>query len=284
MGVVVFVGSIVLTLLNVLSGSSDFTRVERNADKTPKLYSYSNEGVIGAACANANGEGCTNAGWKPQDGDIPIWIQLAIFIPLSNIVMGYLEGSQIAILALEKAPAKTIKRLHRSAYFGHKLSQQRDNVRRYLLGRQFLVVFVDFIAAHSMGLGGLGILVPVSQLYPQLLGASNPMWFMGTWGSKGVLLLALIMEFTGLCHFSWGLFSVFIFIRSFAIKGDEKADVGSVGQEVDISGGAGITAEDEEAVDDIGALQRIVIEQQHKIELLERTLNESGQAGDGNQT
>lgn len=211
----------------------------------------------------------------PESGDVSIWIQLFVFLPFSNIVMGYLEGSQIAILALEKAPPKTIKRIHRQAYFGHKLTQQRDNVRRYLLGRQFLVVFVDFIAAHSMGLGGLGILVPVSQLYPQLLAASNPMWFMGTWGSKGVLLLALIMEFCGLCHFSWGLFTAFFVIRKMVIGDDEKADVGSVGMEVVISGG--VTAEDEAACDDVEELQSIVVEQKQKIELLERTI--AGQAG-----
>jgi len=189
--------------------------------------------------------------------------------------MGYLEGSQIAILALEKAPPKVVKRANRSAYFGHKLTQQRDNVRRYLLGRQFMVVFVDFIAAHSMGLGGLGILVPVSQLYPQLLAATNPIWFMGTWGSKGVLLLALVMEFLGFCHFSWGLFATFIFIRKLIRGKDaaENADVGGVGQKVDISGG-GVSAEDELAVDDIAELQRIVIAQQGRIELLNKTIEE----------
>merc|ERR1712048_684349 len=181
-------------------------------------------------------------------------------------IMGFLEGSQIAILALEKAPAAVIKRTHRDAYFGHKLTQQRDNVRRYLLGRQFFVVFVDFIAAHSMGIGGLGILVPVSQLYPQLLAASNPAWFMSTWGSKGVLLLALIMEFCGFCHFSWGLFTIFFVIRNL-VQSEEKADVGSVGQAVDIAG-ADVVAVDETS-QDLGQLQVTVAEQQEKIRQLE---------------
>merc|ERR550525_859736 len=178
--------------------------------------------------------------------------------------MGYLEGSQIAILALEKAPAAVIKRAHRDAYFGHKLTQQRDNVRRYLLGRQFLVVYVDFIAAHSMGIGGLGILVPVSQLYPQLLAASNPAWFMSTWGSKGVLLLALIMEFCGFCHFSWGLFTVFFVTRNL-VQSEEKADVGSVGQAVDIAGVDVAQAD----TTDIGELQDKVTKQQERIRTLE---------------
>jgi len=254
---------------NIIGGKSDFTKVDRHQSGDLK-----GQPIVYPDIAWP--------GWKVEEGagDVNIWVQLLIFLPFSNIVMGYLEGSQIAILALEKAPAKTVKRVHRDAYFGHKLTQQRDNVRRYLLGRQFLVVFVDFIAAHSMGLGGLGILVPVSQLYPQILAASNPMWFMGTWGSKGVLLLALIMEFTGLCHFSWMLFSIFLFARRMVTsEADDKADVGSVGQAVDISGG-GVNADDEAAVDDLEELQKIVVEQKLKIDVLEKTLKANG---DGNQ-
>jgi len=252
-GVVVFCGSLYFIIDNILSGSSDFTIVERDADGKPvvdltKPY----------------------PGWNPEVGDVHILIQLLLFFPVSNIIMGFLEGSQIAILALEKAPKAVIKRTHRDAYFGHKLTQQRDNVRRYLLGRQFFVVFVDFIAAHSMGIGGLGILVPVAQLYPQLLAASNPAWFMSTWGSKGVLLLTLVIEFSGLCHFSWGLFTIFFVIRNL-VQSEEKANIGSVGQAVDIAGGADVVAVDAET-QDLGQLQITVAEQQEKIRELERQI------------
>jgi len=281
-GLTVFVGSIYFILENILSGKSDFTKVYTcSADEVEAAINKDNNGYFDA-CSYA-GEpkryvGLAYPGWKPKDGlgDVSIWIQLLFFLPFSNIIMGYLEGSQIAILALEKAPPKVVKRTNRDAYFGHKLTQQRDNVRRYLLGRQFMVVFVDFIAAHSMGLGGLGILVPVSQLYPQLLAATNPIWFMGTWGSKGVLLLALIMEFLGFCHFSWGLFTAFIVLRKLFRGKDaaENADVGSVGQAVDISGGSGLSEEDMQAVDDVAELQRIVVEQQYRIAALNKTLEE----------
>jgi len=249
-GVVVFCGSLYFICDNILGGHSDFTIVERDADGKPVVD-----------------ENLPYPGWKAEIGDVHILIQLLLFFPVSNIIMGFLEGSQIAILALEKAPAAVIKRTHRDAYFGHKLTQQRDNVRRYLLGRQFFVVFVDFIAAHSMGIGGLGILVPVSQLFPQLLAASNPAWFMSTWGSKGVLLLTLIIEFTGLCHFSWGLFTIFFVIRNL-VQSEEKANVGSVGQAVDIAG-AGVAEVDAVDSDDIGQLQITVAEQQEKIRQLE---------------
>jgi len=278
-GLVVFVGSIYFILENILSGKSDFTKVYTctEADVT-NGENFEGDDIYHCSAVGAprNYVGVAYPGWKTKEGlgDVSIWIQLLFFLPFSNIIMGYLEGSQIAILALEKAPPKVVKRTNRDAYFGHKLTQQRDNVRRYLLGRQFMVVFVDFIAAHSMGLGGLGILVPVSQLYPQLLAATNPIWFMGTWGSKGVLLLALIMEFLGFCHFSWGLFTAFIVLRKCFRGKDaaENADVGSVGQAVDISGGA-VSAEDMDAVDDADELQRIVIEQKYRIAMLKKTLD-----------
>jgi len=276
----VFVGSIYFILENILSGKSDFTKVYTCDEvgeviEGDEIYHCS---AVGAPRNYVGVAGVAYPGWKPKEGlgDVSIWIQLLFFLPFSNIIMGYLEGSQIAILALEKAPPKVVKRTNRDAYFGHKLTQQRDNVRRYLLGRQFMVVFVDFIAAHSMGLGGLGILVPVSQLYPQLLAATNPIWFMGTWGSKGVLLLALIMEFLGFCHFSWGLFTAFIVLRKLFRGKDaaENADVGSVGQAVDISGGTGLSEADMQAVDDVSELQRIVVEQQYRIAALNKTLEE----------
>jgi len=308
-GVVVFVGGVALTILNVINGNSDFTRIKwhespysgycKNVQGATVKFTActditknSDTGLPTAAvpdvcgeqsCLNeggkwvpdkikpwqgdANGDGLTKGGaWVSESGDISIWIQLLLFIPLSNIAMGFLEGTQIAILALEKAPAATIKRVHRDAYFGAKLTTQRDNVRRYLLGRQFLVVFVDFIAAHTMGLGGLGILVPVAQLYPQLTAATNPMWFMGSWGSKTVLLLCLLMEFCGFCHFSWALFTIFYTVRHM-VKGDDNGDeVGSVGAAVDISGGLGETQGPPQSLDE---LRTIVIDQQNKIRRLE---------------
>jgi len=247
-GIVVFVGSLYFICDNILGGHSDFTIVKRDADGKPIVVDPK-----------------SYPGWEAEYGDVHILIQLLLFFPVSNIIMGFLEGSQIAILALEKAPAAVIKRTHRDAYFGHKLTQQRDNVRRYLLGRQFFVVFVDFIAAHSMGIGGLGILVPVSQLFPQLLAASNPAWFMSTWGSKGVLLLTLVIEFTGLCHFSWGLFTIFFVIRNL-VQSEEKSDIGSVGQAVDIAGGQAVGAIEE---DNVEQLQITVKEQQERIQALE---------------
>jgi len=284
-GFLVFLGGCFLTVWNVVTGYSDFTRIEWELSDTEgfckdstglQLTDFTSaeecagEGTwVGAKIAPITDD---DGLWKPLEGDIPVWVQLAIFIPISNILMGFLEGSQIAILALEKAPPRTVKRVHRAAYFGHKLSQQGENVRRYLLGRQFLVVFVDFIAAHTMGLGGLMILVPVSQLYPQLIAASNPMWFLGTWGSRFILLMALTMEFFGFCHFSWFLFITFTVIRKCFRTGEEGDVIGSVGQALNIDDPTNVVFDanpDEEQGDaefkDVQELQSVIIQQKKEI-------------------
>merc|ERR1719471_1574629 len=184
-GVVVFCGSLYFICDNILGGHSDFTIVERDADGKPVVD-----------------ENLPYPGWKAEIGDVHILIQLLLFFPVSNIIMGFL---------------------------------------------------------------GLGILVPVSQLFPQLLAASNPAWFMSTWGSKGVLLLTLVIEFTGLCHFSWGLFTIFFVIRNL-VQSEEKSDIGSVGQAVDIAGGQAVAAIEE---DNVEQLQITVKEQQERIQALE---------------
>jgi len=299
-GFLVFLGGCFLTVWNVVIGASDFTRIEWEISST-EGYCKDLKGLrvedqtTAAECVGDNkwvGNRITpilddDGQWIPVTGDIPIWVQLAIFIPVSNILMGFLEGSQIAILALEKAPAKTVKRVHRAAYFGTKLSQQGENVRRYLLGRQFLVVFVDFIAAHTMGLGGLMILVPVSQLYPQLIAASNPMWFLGTYGSRFILLVALTMEFLGFCHFSWFLFISFTLIRKCFRKEGEKDTIGSVGQALNIDGdnvgefNARPEDEDIAGFQDVDELQKIVVEQRAVIKEKDARIAqlEAGQGG-----
>lgn len=135
----------------------------------------------------------------------PQLVLLLVVVPLMSILLMFLEGSQIAVLALEKAPGRQIKRMHRPAYFGHKISQVRDNVRRYLLGRQFLVVFGDFVAAKCYGMAGIGYIV-IIEVYPRLVALKNPMYWLGTWGSRFVLLLAILIEFLGFTHFAWGLY------------------------------------------------------------------------------
>jgi hypothetical protein len=103
------------------------------------------------------------------------------------------------------------------------------NVQRFLVGRQFFVVFVVFICAQlttysrlkidwmppfmftaiiSTGLPGALIVLSFGQLMPQLIATTNPITFMNFPGTWSVVQLCLCFESTGVTHFSWVLAAV----------------------------------------------------------------------------
>lgn len=123
-------------------------------------------------------------------------------------------------------PAKAIR-----ARASHRLAtaQRGLNVQRFLVGRQFFVVFVVFLAAQlttypglpkdsmpkwlyiaiiNTGLPGALVVLAFGQLMPQLIAATHPITMMNLVGSYQVIQLALGFEFIGITHFSWLLASV----------------------------------------------------------------------------
>lgn len=141
------------------------------------------------------------------------------------VLLGYLEGLQVAILALEKIPSERIIG-HSRAYQTHKLATGRGglNVQRFLIGRQFFVVFVVFLCAQlttypdlprgdipdflftmviDTGLPGALIVLAFGQLVPQLIASTHPVLFMNLPGTVYVVHLTLFFEFSGITHFSW---------------------------------------------------------------------------------
>lgn len=78
----------------------------------------------------------------------PPWVHFVIFA-FAVTLLAYLEGLQVAILALQKVNGETFRDKKR-AYTNHVLATARDgiNVQRFLVGRQFFVVFVVFLSAQ----------------------------------------------------------------------------------------------------------------------------------------
>ena len=66
------------------------------------------------------------------------------------ILLAYLEGLQVAILALEHTNIDGLRERYPRAHVTHALSTAYDglNVQRFLVGRQFFVVFVVFLCAQ----------------------------------------------------------------------------------------------------------------------------------------
>jgi len=178
------------------------------------------------------------AGLAPLEGHPIILYCLFVF---SVSLLGMLEGLQIAILNLERANAERFKHMKR-AYTNHKLATRHHglNVQRFLVGRQFFVVFVVFLSAQlttysdltwdipkwlfiliiDTGFPGVMVVLSFGQLMPQLVAATHPITFMNIPGAWGVIQIALGFEAIGITHFSWVLtfFTKFIFRMS---KGDK---------------------------------------------------------------
>ena len=142
------------------------------------------------------------------------------------VLLGYLEGLQVAILALERVDGASFRTSHPRAFVVHRLSTAQGglNVQRFLVGRQFFVVFVVFLCAQlttfptlskdgwpnwlfiliiDTGLVGALVVLAFGQLMPQLVAATHPVALMNLPGAWSVVQLALCFESLGVTHFSW---------------------------------------------------------------------------------
>ena len=63
-------------------------------------------------------------------------------------LLGYLEGLQVAILALEKMDCAVFRESHARGYRLISKCKEGRNVERFLVGRQFFVIFVVYLTAQ----------------------------------------------------------------------------------------------------------------------------------------
>jgi hypothetical protein len=152
------------------------------------------------------------------------------------ICMTYLEGMNLCVLALEKVPNEQVALINPGAVASHKLiiGGHGDPVRRFLLGRQFCVVWMDFIISRISGLWGLAITVFLAQVMAQIVAATNPAYWMALPGARLMLLLSLGVEKLGVCHFGW--FMGYTAQRVGEYFGILKPEPYSVGMKVEIQG------------------------------------------------
>jgi hypothetical protein len=90
---------------------------------------------------------CIGADYAALPGHPALHYFLFLF---SIILLAYLEGLQVAILALEHVTPNSIPKNMPRARASHKLATAYKglNVQRFLIGRQFFVVFVVFLSAQ----------------------------------------------------------------------------------------------------------------------------------------
>jgi hypothetical protein len=151
---------------------------------------------------------------------------VAVFIVfvLAGVFLAHLEGIQVGILVAEPKNHEEYKDTYPRGYAMMKRATFEKNVRRFLIGRQFFVIFVVFLINQctifpeiaTFGTPGIVWLIffqlgfPTAinvlcwcQLPTQLLANQDPFMFMNRFGPRFTLEVCLFTEITGLAHFSW---------------------------------------------------------------------------------
>jgi len=159
---------------------------------------------------------------------VPI-VHFIIFI-FCLIMVFYLEGLQVAVLAVEHIDPESKKQSHPRSYQLMKKVRTGKNVDRFLVGRQFFTIFVMTLTAQvttfpelstlgvpevlwfilvRTGFPAALVVTTVASLQPQLLAAKDPWKFMNMYGTNAVMELCYGMESTGICtHFAWLLINI----------------------------------------------------------------------------
>lgn len=168
-----------------------------------------------------------NPPW-PQAGSHPA-LEIFLFLFLLTWI-ALLEGCQISIVGLQDVNMEPYKESHPRAYAVCQLAHKGPNVERFLVGRQFLLLFNGFLASRIGGakqeefyMGEwewniaatqffwsnsvllMILIVGPFQLVTQLIAADKMMEFLNLrfYGYYTVLLPCLFMESIGLTHSSY---------------------------------------------------------------------------------
>jgi len=158
---------------------------------------------------------------------MPGWAALIVFL-LCIFWLGVMEGLQVALVELKRVDARTYRESHPHAYKLGQMANRKDNVERFLMGRQMFVVFIVFFAAklttiHSKtdddflfpipdwfrsvfletGILACVLLVIVAQLMPQIIAAKHPVAFLEFWIMRPGYYACIFLESTGITHITW---------------------------------------------------------------------------------
>lgn len=142
-------------------------------------------------------------------------------------VLFYLEGLMIAIVGTQYWDPEQWKDTYPRAYVMHKFVNQPENVKRFIIGRQFFTVLTNFLLAQvfvfkgwecgnynkimffiliKSGLVGVLIILSFGQLLPELLAAQYPLRFMNLPGALSVIYLSQFFDMCGVGHCAWAAY------------------------------------------------------------------------------
>lgn len=142
------------------------------------------------------------------------------------ILLAYVEALHYGVVAIEKWDMDQYALTHPRACKMHKLVDTPVKVKKFLVGRQFFVIFVVFLIAQitsfphipkhfagmpevmvlilvQTGLPGIALTLTFGQLVSQLFVEEFTIQFLNMYGCEFVVRLSLAAEYIGICHFSW---------------------------------------------------------------------------------
>jgi len=158
----------------------------------------------------------------------PIAATYIIFF-VTMVILFYLEGLMIALVATQYWDKETFKEAYPSAYACHELVNRPDNMKRFIIGRQFFTVLVVFLIAQcstfpewpsgdidatlfwiciKSGLVGVFVVLAFGQLLPELLAAEFPLRFLNMPGSLFITRCSMFFDQCGVGHAAWLVYHV----------------------------------------------------------------------------
>ena len=117
---------------------------------------------------------------------MPGWAALILFVVIL-FWLGVMEGLQVALVELKRVDPASYRHSHPHAYKLGQKAAKRDNVERFLMGRQMFVVFIVFFAAK---LTTIHSETDEDFLFP------IPDWFRSIFLETGILACVLVRIFS----------------------------------------------------------------------------------------
>eukprot|EP00808_Paulinella_micropora_P007141 g19799.t1 len=147
-----------------------------------------------------------------------------IILAIALTLLGYLEGLQVAVLALQNLEYSVVRDRYPSGCKLMDKAIQPEVIKKFLTGRQFMTVFIVFLIAQlttfphfpqgplpnwlfilviQTGLAGALFILLLGQLLTRITGSVYPMQFCNLPGARYVFWACLGLEALGITEASW---------------------------------------------------------------------------------
>lgn len=158
---------------------------------------------------------------------VPGWAALLIFL-LDLFLLALVEGLMVALVEMKREDPSVYQHTHPRAFTLGQSATSRDNMERFLMGRQVIVIYLVFISAKlstiifdsptflyipvpliirqvffETGFLGCFVVAILSQLLPEVVAVKFPIEFLDFVLMKPIYWTCVALERSGLVHVCW---------------------------------------------------------------------------------